>query len=64
MDKRTWVQGNKKHLQPYKEYLEQLLQGIVYTNIELPDGNMSMLEKGKGQLLKQLINELEITKGV
>lgn len=63
MSRQQWVAGNKQHLQPYREYLEERLQGIVYTNIDSPDGDMSMLEKGKGQLLKVLIRELELTKG-
>jgi len=60
---REWVQLHKEQLQPYKKYLEAKLQGVAYTNIDQPDGISSMLEKGKGQLLKELIQELEIRKG-
>ena len=58
-----WIVANKEKLQPYKQYLEERLQGIAYTNLDSPDGDNSMLEKGKGQLLKELIYELKITKG-
>ena len=60
---REWAQANRGNLQPYKEYLQQRLQDIAYANIELVDDRVSLIEKGKGRLLKELISELTITKG-
>ena len=62
MSNKQWVQDNKQNLQKYKEYLATLLGDIAYTNIDTTDGAISMLEKGKGQMLKALIYELELRK--
>jgi len=61
MDKRQWIVANKAGLQPYKEYLSTKYIDIRESDLNnVHDERLSLVAKGKAQMLKELISELEL----
>ena len=61
VDKRQWVLTNRAALKPYRDYLYSKYIDIREQDLNnIHDERITLIDKGKALLLRELISELEI----